>query len=261
MKLDFKTDSGPREQSIQGEKEDVPVTANKDADPATVTDAFGPWMVVQRKSRCTPVKNLNQHASLAKGNRDGSRFMALISDDNQLTDLGVEKSGIGKLGAETSRLKEEIMGHNSRIGLKDKSSGPVLLEVEHGNIGKGPFESEVVLNSSLLDPKRYSAVTFKGNSDHNVITKGSNNRPSDANILSVPSKGYGPNKKKGSGRSGRVLNKTICGGGGRFKITKNSRVSLPDAMNSTAKLIGEQVEALSDMIITNDEGDKASIGL
>ncbi|PPR84486.1 hypothetical protein GOBAR_AA36227 [Gossypium barbadense] len=289
MKLDFKTDSGAREQSIQGEKEDVPVTADKDVDPVIVIDAFGPWMVVQCKSRRTPVGKPNQHASLTEENRDGSRFMALISDDNQLTDLGVEKSGIRKSRAETSGLKEvvfkkgdfirnlkenrpggfygqrakdnmgkEIMGHNSRIGLKDKSSGPVLLEVEHGNTRKGlaigglilgknislnsdgsqsflidkqdlndsgildrgaqtgpspilqnkssslhfnptfegPFESEVVLNSSLLDPKRLSAVTFKGNSDHHVITKGSNNGPSDANILSVPSKGHGLDNKK-----------------------------------------------------------------
>ncbi|PPR92298.1 hypothetical protein GOBAR_AA28383 [Gossypium barbadense] len=49
--------------------------------------------------------------------------------------------------------------------------------------------------------------------------------------------------------------------GGRFKIAGNSRVPLPKAMNSMAKLFGEQVEIFSDKVITNDEGDKASIAL
>ncbi|KAG8494050.1 hypothetical protein CXB51_011564 [Gossypium anomalum] len=201
------------EQSIQGEKEDVPVTADKDADPATVTDAFGPWMVVQCKSRRTPVEKLNQHTSLAEGNRDGSRFMALISDDNQLTDLGVDKSGIEKSGAEISGLKErakdnmgkEIMGHNGRIGLKDKSSGPVLLEVEHGNTGKGILDDGAHTSPSPNLQNKSSSLHF------NPTFEG----PFESEV-------------------------------GRFKIARNSRVSLPDAMNSMAKLISDQVEALSD---------------
>lgn len=52
--------------------------------------------------------------------------------------------------------------------------------------------------------------------------------------------------KKGSGRNGRSLNKMIRGCAERFKLVGNSQVSLSEAMNSMAKLIGEQVEILSD---------------
>ncbi|MBA0757763.1 hypothetical protein Gotri_020830 [Gossypium trilobum] len=51
-----------------------------------------------------------------------------------------------------------------------------------------------------------------------------------------------------------MLNKTIRGCGGCFKIVGSSWVSLPDTMNSTAKLKGEQVETFTDNAATNEGG-------
>ncbi|KAK5826606.1 hypothetical protein PVK06_021532 [Gossypium arboreum] len=123
------------------------------------------------------------------------------------------------------------------------------------------MESEVILDFNVLDPKRHSAVIFKGNSDHKTVATELNVRPSDSSILSASSKGHGLDNKKGSASSGRMLNKTIRRRGSHFKIAENSRVSLTDVVNSMAKLIGEQVETLTDSVSTNEEGDKASIGL
>ncbi|KAK5771952.1 hypothetical protein PVK06_048208 [Gossypium arboreum] len=164
---------------MQGEKEDAPVTVDKDADPVTMAEAFGPWMEVAFKQ---------------------GDFIRKLKENRPEGNYGHRAEG---------NKGKEIVGHNRFIGLKDKASGLVHLEVEQGK----------------------------------------------------PGQGHGLDNKKVSGRSGRVLNKTIRGRGRRFKIARNSRVSLIDDMNSMAKLIGEQVETLTDMVSTNEKGDKASIGL
>ncbi|KAG8480634.1 hypothetical protein CXB51_025228 [Gossypium anomalum] len=217
------------ERNMQREKDDAPVTVDNDADLTMAAEAFGLWMVGKP----------NHHAKAAEGNPDGSRFTALFTEDNQMADLRAKKSGVDNSGVEILGLKEEnkpggsyghraegnkgkeIVGLNSFIGLKDKAGGLVHLEVEQGKYGQG-------------------------NSDHKIIVTESNNKPSDSSILSAPLKGHGLENIKRSGRSGRDLNKTIYGRGGCFKITGNSRVTLTDCMNSMAKLIGEQVETLTD---------------
>ncbi|PPR86803.1 hypothetical protein GOBAR_AA33884 [Gossypium barbadense] len=288
MKLDFKTDSGVRGQIARmavsidlkqpltsqvsingriqrvefealptvcfhyGEMEDAPVTVDKDTTPVTAVEAFGPWMVVQRKSRRNQAGKLNHQAKVAEGNPDGSRFKALFTEKNQLADFGAKKSGVDNSGAEILGLKEiafkqgnfsrklkdnrpggnyghraegnkgkEIVDHNRFIGLKDKASGLVHLEVEqekagqgqtHGDlilenktgsnpdgsqpISTGPMESKVILDFNVLDPKRHSTVIFKGNSDHKIVATELNIRPSDSSILSAPSKGHGLDNKK-----------------------------------------------------------------
>ncbi|KAG8485687.1 hypothetical protein CXB51_019012 [Gossypium anomalum] len=174
-----------RERSMQREKDDVPVTVDNDADPKMVAEAFGLWMVVQRKSRRTQVGKPNHHGKAAEGNLDGSRFTALFTEDNQMADLGENRPVVSYGHRAEGNKGKEIVGLNSCIRLKDKASGLVHLEVEQGKAGQG----------------------------------------------------LGLENIKGSRRSGRVLNKTIRGRGGRFKIAGNLRVSLTDAMNSMAKLI------------------------
>ncbi|KAK5846797.1 hypothetical protein PVK06_003096 [Gossypium arboreum] len=178
------------------------------------------------------------------GDSDGD----LIIED----DFGAKKSGVDNSGAEILGLKEiafkqgnfsrklkdnrpggnyghraegnkgkEIVDHNRFIGLKDKASGLVHLEVEQGKAGQGqthrdlilenktgsnpdgsqpistgPMESKVILDFNVLDPKRHSTVIFKGNSDHKIVATELNIRPSDSSILSAPSKGHGLDNKK-----------------------------------------------------------------
>ncbi|XP_016667281.1 uncharacterized protein [Gossypium hirsutum] len=206
MKLDFKTDSGVRGQiarmavsidlkqpltsqvSINGRiqrvefealpTEDAPVTVDKDTTPVTAVEAFGPWMVVQRKSRRNQAGKLNHQAKVAEGNPDGSRFKALFTEKNQLADFGAKKSGVDNSGAEILGLKEiafkqgnfsrklkdnrpggnyghraegnkgkEIVDHNRFIGLKDKASGLVHLEVEQEKAGQGQTHGDLILEN------------------------------------------------------------------------------------------------------------------
>ncbi|MBA0873253.1 hypothetical protein Goshw_030228 [Gossypium schwendimanii] len=122
VKLDIKTDSGATGQfarmtvsidlekpltsqvSINGrmqrvEFEALPTAMDKEADPAAAAaaaDAFGPWMVVQRKSRHNQAGKRNQKAKVAEGNLAGSRFAALNSLDKPV-DLGTENSGFKEI--------------------------------------------------------------------------------------------------------------------------------------------------------------------
>ncbi|MBA0710829.1 hypothetical protein Golax_010090 [Gossypium laxum] len=63
--------------------------------------------------------------------------------------------------------------------------------------------------------------------------------------------------KKGRGRFGRALNKTLRERGGRFKLAGNSRVSLLEAMNSMAELLSAQVENFTDKTDDHDSGVKS----
>ncbi|MBA0814626.1 hypothetical protein Gohar_020442 [Gossypium harknessii] len=292
------------DRNIHGGMEDSPKAIDKEADPAATaaTDAFGPWMVVQRKTRRNQAGKRNQKAKVAEGNLAGSRFTSLNSLDKQPVDLGTENSGLKEItfkqGEFIKKLKEnrpgsssgllvegnkgkEVLGQGNFIGPAEQTSdlahlgdeqkitgrgltrlGPASdLKNKHSSLHfnptfEGPLELVVDLNPNFLDPKRHSAVNFKENSDHKLKSTGSNNRSGASNILNVLPKGYGLDNKKGSGHNGRTLNKTIHGRGGRFKIAGSSRVPLLDAMNSMAKLIGEQVETFTDKVAANDEGGK-----
>ncbi|KAH1040164.1 hypothetical protein J1N35_041907 [Gossypium stocksii] len=72
--------------SMPGDKEDSPTTVNKEKSPMTENDAFGLWMVAQRKSRRNQSDKRNQHARILEENLAGSRFIALTPEDKQLTD-------------------------------------------------------------------------------------------------------------------------------------------------------------------------------
>ncbi|MBA0827986.1 hypothetical protein Goarm_012720, partial [Gossypium armourianum] len=63
--------------------------------------------------------------------------------------------------------------------------------------------------------------------------------------------------KKGRGRFGRALNKTLYERGGRFKLAGNSRVSLLEAMISLVELLSAQVENFTDKTDDHDGGVKA----
>ncbi|MBA0630553.1 hypothetical protein Godav_002640 [Gossypium davidsonii] len=271
------------DRNIHGGKEDSPKAMDKEANPAAAAAvAFGPWMVVQRKSRRNQAGKRNQKAKVAEGNLAGSRFAALNSLDKQPVDLGTENSGLKEInfkqGEFIKKLKEnrpgsssgllvegnkgkEVLGQGSFIGPAEQTTGSLEhtvqlgpasdLQNKHSSLHfnptfEGPLELVVDLNPNFLDPKRHSAVNFKENSDHKLKSTGSNNRLGASNILNVLPKGYGLDNKKRSGHNGRTLNKTIHGRGGRFKIAGSSRVPHLDAMNSMAKLIGEQVETFTD---------------
>ncbi|MBA0752218.1 hypothetical protein Gogos_001075 [Gossypium gossypioides] len=98
---------------------------------------------------------------------------------------------------------------------------------------EGSVKFEVPINNGLLDPAKHSAITFKDYSDLNIINW------EGGSSLGFKIRGSG--SKRISIRSGRNLNRTIKGHGGRFKVASNSRVPLADAMNSMVELISDQI--------------------
>ncbi|MBA0845661.1 hypothetical protein Goarm_022646 [Gossypium armourianum] len=76
-------------------------------------------------------------------------------------------------------------------------------------------------------------MTFKENLDPNSnISSQSDGILESENSLARP--------KRGNSIRGKTLSKTICGRKGRFKVTGNSRVPLPEIMTSIARLISSQ---------------------
>lgn len=69
------------DQIIHGGKEDSPTVMNNEVDPTAMRDAFGPWMVVKRKSRCNQAGKQNHQPKFLEENLVDFRFAALNSLD------------------------------------------------------------------------------------------------------------------------------------------------------------------------------------
>ncbi|MBA0843919.1 hypothetical protein Goarm_001065 [Gossypium armourianum] len=118
----------------------------------------------------------------------------------------------------------------------------MLVTTSHINPNfEGSVKLEVPINNGLLNPVKHSAITFKDYSDLNIINW------EGGSSLGESGKGDTGFKIRGLGskgmfiRSGRNLNKTIKGHGGRFKVAGNSQVPLANAMNSMVELISDQI--------------------
>ncbi|PPD75772.1 hypothetical protein GOBAR_DD27303 [Gossypium barbadense] len=70
-----------QDQIIHGGKEDSPTVMNNEVDPTAMRDAFGPWMVVKRKSRCNQAGKQNHQPKFLEENLVDFRFAALNSLD------------------------------------------------------------------------------------------------------------------------------------------------------------------------------------
>ncbi|XP_040948012.1 uncharacterized protein [Gossypium hirsutum] len=159
------------DRNIHGGKEDSPKAMDKEADPAAAAaDAFGPWMVVQRKSRRNQAGKRNQKAKVAEGNLAGSRFAALNSLDKQPVDLGTENSGLKEItfkqGEFIKKLKEnrprsssgllvegnkgkEVLGQGSFIGSAEQTSGLAYLGDEQKITGQGLTRDRLLLGDNI----------------------------------------------------------------------------------------------------------------
>ncbi|KAH1057056.1 hypothetical protein J1N35_035121 [Gossypium stocksii] len=102
------------------------------------------------------------------------------------------------------------------------------------NVVHGPIVSVVELNPKILNPKRHTTVTFKENLDSNSNFNSQSERFLESGNSLTDSKGR-------NSRCDRTLSKTICGRGGCFKVSGNSRIPFPKTMTSIARFIGSQV--------------------
>ncbi|KAK8261256.1 hypothetical protein V6Z11_D13G175100 [Gossypium hirsutum] len=118
----------------------------------------------------------------------------------------------------------------------------MLVTTSHINPNfEGSVKLEVPINNGLLDPIKHSAITFKDYLDLNIINWEGGSSLGESGEGDTGFKIRGLGSKGMSIRSGRNLNRTIKGHGGRFKVAGNSRVPLENAMNSMVELISDQI--------------------
>ncbi|KAK5804747.1 hypothetical protein PVK06_032398 [Gossypium arboreum] len=125
-----------------------------------------------------------------------------------------------------NKLENYRKGPNSSGGLH-------LNATSHYNpTFEGPSKMELTLKSNVLYLTKHSTVIFMDhigiNNNDSLEVSNSTNSESSISI----SKLHGTVEKDTIIRKDWVLNKTIKDRGGHFKTVKNTKVSLPDSMNS-----------------------------
>ncbi|XP_016703996.1 uncharacterized protein [Gossypium hirsutum] len=100
----------------------------------------------------------------------------------------------------------------------------MLVTTSHINPNfEGSVKLEVPINNGLLDPIKHSAITFKDYLDLNIINWEGGSSLGESGEGDTGFKIRGLGSKGMSIRSGRNLNRTIKGHGGRFKVAGISR--------------------------------------
>ncbi|MBA0578880.1 hypothetical protein Gorai_021151, partial [Gossypium raimondii] len=141
------------DQIIHGGKEDSPTVMNNEVDPTAMRDAFGPWMVVKRKSRCNQAGKQNHQPKFLEENLEigfkQGYFIKKIKSKRFGSSSGLSVEGNTSKG---------ILGQGVTIGPTKKTSG-----LAHS----GYLVSVVDVNPKFLDSNQYSAVIFKEYSEYN----------------------------------------------------------------------------------------------
>ncbi|MBA0704233.1 hypothetical protein Golax_016503 [Gossypium laxum] len=106
------------DQTIHGRKEDSPKVINNEADPTAMRDAFGPWMVVERKSRCNQAGKQNHQPKFLEENLEigfkQGYFIKKIKSKRSGSSSGLSVEGNTSKG---------ILGQGVTIGPAKKTSG------------------------------------------------------------------------------------------------------------------------------------------
>ncbi|MBA0732557.1 hypothetical protein Gogos_016638, partial [Gossypium gossypioides] len=100
------------DQIIQGGKEDSPKVMNNEADSTAMRDAFGPWMLVERKSRCNQAGKQN-HQPKEIGFKQGYFIKKIKSN---------RSGSSSRLSVEGNKSKG-ILGLGVTVGPTEKTSG------------------------------------------------------------------------------------------------------------------------------------------
>ncbi|MBA0699548.1 hypothetical protein Goari_001175 [Gossypium aridum] len=101
-------------------------------------------------------------------------------------------------------------------------SSNMLVTTSHINPNfEGSVKLELPINNGLLEPVKYSAITFKDYLDLNIINWEGGSSLGELGEGDMGFKIRGLGSKGMSIRSGRNLNRTINGHGGHFKVAGN----------------------------------------
>ncbi|KAK5819366.1 hypothetical protein PVK06_024357 [Gossypium arboreum] len=100
-----------------------------------------------------------------------------------------------------------------------------------------PVELVIELSTRVLDLGRHLTIYFKENSNPKPSDSPMGERFRGTGNRQVAPKGYYSKNKNNPNYNGRTFNKTIQERVSHFKLAINSRVPLPETMNSMAKLI------------------------
>ncbi|KAK8502025.1 hypothetical protein V6N12_003374 [Hibiscus sabdariffa] len=144
----------------------VPIKSRSDFLHAVTGDAYGPWMVVERRQRCTPVKQVPPKVNHATSNVVASRFNP-ISDEN--------------LSEHTTDTDVPPRSHASVVAAKGKGVAPHTIRTKKTKSGTSVRKPLSVVNGSSvfhfssnasssrpvqpLDRHHHSAVVIPDNDD------------------------------------------------------------------------------------------------
>ncbi|KAH1122996.1 hypothetical protein J1N35_006156 [Gossypium stocksii] len=214
------------------EKETSSETRVADEAKGEGAEAFGPWMLVERKNRRNLRESSNQVASTSLGNfsskgenHSSKKFAQQIQNGVMNPDARGTVNLIAVPNNPTTIVECVNFSFNPDVHQSKTNS--------HFNpTFEGPMESVVEFSTRVLDPKN-STISFKENLVPRVSDSLKDERLEDTR---------------------GTFNKTLRGRGGRFKHASNSRAPLSKTMNSMAKRTNSQIQTEA------DKGEKTTNG-
>ncbi|PPD81486.1 hypothetical protein GOBAR_DD21604 [Gossypium barbadense] len=243
-----------KKSEITSEKENSPSEMSSEIQNTAKVDAeksygnFGPWMIVEKKSRRKIRDNVQNSLQNQQNGKDGSRFRTLINKDMHEDDFEgflpdtrrnkgkeiMHGNSMEKISATPN--KDRIFGernHNNKNFSKEVGlmgiSGPNFKGSKNQTDLEEPRRTAVSLDVGNLDSGRHSAVVFHENTQAKEIK---NAHPS----LVLPGGSGKSFKNKGRG-SFKKQNKLLHGSNVRFKNSGVQRIPLKESMEVLAESI------------------------
>ncbi|MFQ6637228.1 hypothetical protein Gotur_013713 [Gossypium turneri] len=240
--------------------------------------AYGPWMVINRKSRWSSRPNCSQQAFVL-GSEGMTLDLGLLSFSINSGDKWGKGEGPSKnknnkvaVGAQCGSVLTvvHLAFYNPNLGIEERQakemgnqpiSPSIFIFTEsgeaHPNISYVNFNIPVVnenikdgmdvpLKEGVLDPSKHLTISFK-----EKLTAVEGKALKVNNLIKLVKgihvgRGRGNGGKNDSNRNGKFPNMTLRGHGERSKASGNSCFPLSDTMNSMAELISSQIDIVGD---------------
>ncbi|PPD99735.1 hypothetical protein GOBAR_DD03251 [Gossypium barbadense] len=193
---------------------------------------FNLWMLVERRSR-RGLRNARGNTGVNNGAKFrkeslSSRFSAL-KEVRETSDNHAVSACDSLLEKRAEINSKGVVSFSTRV--RDKSLG-VLGSIS----GPSSGDTLVPIFDGVLDPRKYSAISFKDTSHKKEkITSINLSRKRLGNRISISKERH--EGRDSNGRSSRKASNALCGRGSHFKASENSRVSLAESMEEMAKFI------------------------
>ncbi|KAH1106714.1 hypothetical protein J1N35_010482 [Gossypium stocksii] len=240
-------------------------------------DVYGPWMVVERKSKRTSRSSNRNKIDLRKGGKSGTRFEALENMEVTAMEDGIIKAKEGQMAElndifKAERFFEQIRDKNRGCPNPKgkKQMGEAGEEFGHFNSKKSKEDGsnlQIKSNASIpklivvqvadsfsgLNPNKHSAVSFnnKGTVEGNFSKS---NGPHDGgNKTRNMVKSLG--NKDGGFRATKKINKITHGKCANFKSKNTSKIPLSDSMIRLTQSVSTLHKSKTEVIVPDSSKD------